>query len=282
MLKAVLNSLDDLSEEIKAHYTEKDGKFYLDVDKVDGLALENVDGLKTTVETLRANERNIKADLKNALDLVKKMESDYKDIDPKSARDALSKIDEIANWDGDTKIKEAIEANERKANSKLEELVKQHNEKVKSLENDLSDRESQLQDAIVNAKIVDAISKEGGNIDLLVPHVRKFVNMIKDSRGRFVPEVVKDDGTPRIGDAAGTPMTISQLVQEMKTKDTFAAAFPGANNTGTNKSSTEPGKKTKSEADNVKVVKSTDASGMSKNLDDIAAGKVVVDMDADS
>lgn len=276
MLKAMLQTLEGLDEKVKEHYTEKDGKFYLDVEKVEGLALEDVSGLKASVETLRASERSLTQDLKNSTDNIKQLETKYDGIDPVAAKDALSKLDEITNWDGNKKIQEAVEIADRKMQIKMEELVKQNTEKVKALESDLVNSQDQLQDAIVNTQIVKAISQENGNVDLLIPHVRKHVNMIKDGKGNWIPEVVNDKGEPKIGDNAGTPMTVLQYVQNMKTQDTFAAAFLGVNSSGSGKTHSEDGDHTPTGKE--KVVSASDDKALSGNLEDIATGKTKVDM----
>jgi len=279
MLKAMLNkeSFEGLSEELQKEYEEKDGKFYLSVEKVNGLALENVDGLKSTVEKLRTAEKTLQQSLKSVQDSLNEHSKKYEGIDPEVARSALSKIDEIKNWDGETKVKKAVEVAEQKLQAKMNELVKTHSTKVEELEDELANSQSQLQDAIVTSRIIEAIHKEGGSVDLLIPHVRKNVNMIKDNNGKWKPEVINDDGNPRIGDSQGNPMTITQLVQEMKSKDVFAAAFTGASSTGSGKSgSSEAGTQKKTD---VKVVKASDKTAMSQNLEQIASGKVQVEIE---
>jgi len=279
MLKAMLNkeSFEGLSEELQKEYEEKDGKFYLSVEKVNGLALENVDGLKSTVEKLRTAEKTLQQSLKSVQDSLNEHSKKYEGIDPEVARSALSKIDEIKNWDGETKVKKAVEVAEQKLQAKMNELVKTHSTKVEELEDELANSQSQLQDAIVTSRIIEAIHKEGGSVDLLIPHVRKNVNMIKDNNGRWKPEVINEEGNPRIGDSQGNPMTITQLVQEMKSKDVFAAAFTGASSTGSGKSgSSEAGTQKKTD---VKVVKASDKTAMSQNLEQIASGKVQVEIE---
>jgi len=279
MLKAMLNkeSFEGLSEELQKEYEEKDGKFYLSVEKVNGLALENVDGLKSTVEKLRTAEKTLQQSLKSVQDSLNEHSKKYEGIDPEVARSALSKIDEIKNWDGETKVKKAVEVAEQKLQAKMNELVKTHSTKVEELEDELANSQSQLQDAIVTSRIIEAIHKEGGSVDLLIPHVRKNVNMIKDNNGRWKPEVINEEGNPRIGDSQGNPMTITQLVQEMKSKDVFAAAFTGASSTGSGKSgSSEAGTQKKTD---VKVVKASDKTAMSQNLEQIASGKVQIEME---
>jgi len=264
MLDAIRDSVEGLTEVEQGHYEERDGKFYLDVGAVDGVALENVTGLKTTVETLRASERKLKANLEATL-------AKYKDIDPEEARTAIEKYDEVKNWDGDQKVTEAKESVRR-------ELVKQHTKKVESLTEELADTQTQLTDAIVNTKIVEALQKEEGNVELLLPHVKKSVRMIKNPAGKWMPEVMNEAGEPKVGDSEGNPMTILQYIQEMKSNKTFAAAFPGANSTGSGGSKTsESGKHKKS--DGSKTIAASDGRAMSVNVDEIATGKTKVDLD---
>ena len=289
MLKAVLNSLDGLSDEMKEHYVEKDSKFILAVTKVDGLSLENVDGLKNTVSTLRTSEKTLLQEAKVAEDATKALQAKldettetYKGIDAEQARSALSKISEIKNWDGETKVKEAVELAvtqiEQKMQTKIDTVVQQHSTEKESLQKELVDSQSQLQNAIVTTKIVEAISKESGNVDVLMPHVKSQVVMIKDAHGKWKPEVQNKDGDPRVNND-GADMSVIQLVQEMKSQDTFAGCFPGANSQGTGKH--DSSQSTKQKKDNVKVVDASDTKAMSQNLDDIASGKVKVDMGLD-
>lgn len=284
MLKAMLDNLDGLSDEVKEHYTERDGKFYLDVGKVEGLALEDVTGLKSTVEKLRTNERDLTQTLKKVNDDLVVQQERFKDIDPDAAKVALEKLEEIQNWDGETKIKEAVNlaitTTEQKMQGKIDDLVGKQTEIVSNLQTNLNDSQNQLQDAIVDSKIIEAISTEDGNATLLMPHVRKQVRMVKDTNGRFKPEVIKEDGTVRVGDSNGNDMTIPQLVQEMKANDDYAAAFPGANQSGSGRDGASDNKQNRNKStDNVKVVPLSDSKGVSKNLEDIASGKVEVDMD---
>ena len=156
-------------------------------------------------------------------------------------------------------------------------MVKAHTKEKENLEEELADANDQLTDAIVDTKIVEALQKEDGNVELLTPHVKKHVRMVKNSAGKWYPEIVNNEGDPRVGDSDGTPMTIQQYIQEMKTQKTFAAAFPGANATGSGGSgSSESGKQTNT--GNAKTVVASDGKGMSSNIEDIASGKVSVDM----
>ena len=88
-LKAVLTSIEGLAEDIVAHYKEKDGKFYLDVTSVDGLALEDVTALKTTIKTLRTSEKTLRKDVETGENALRKHEAKFEGVDPKAAKEAI-------------------------------------------------------------------------------------------------------------------------------------------------------------------------------------------------
>lgn len=265
MLSAILEKekFEELSENEQQHYTEREGKFYLDVTAVDGVALENVTGLKKTVGTLRATETKLQADLTA-------LQAKFEDIDPDEARTAIKKYDEVKNWDGDQKVREAVEASKK-------ELVKAHKKQVEALENDLADSQEQLTDAIVDTKVVEAVQKEEGNVELLLPHVKKHVRMAKNSTGKWIPEVINDANEPRVGDSDGNPMTITQYIQEIKTQKTFAACFPGANSTGGGGGGHSEGG-THKKTSKGKTISASDGKAMSQSVEEIATGKTKVDM----
>jgi hypothetical protein len=280
-LKAKLKKeeFESLSEEIKSHYVEKDDNFVLDITSVDGMVLENVDGLKSTVGKLRSSEKTLTQNLSTLESSLKEMQEKYKDIDADQARDLMSKVDEIKNWKGEDKVKEAVKVAESRLQSKIDELVGQHKKKTSDLQDELEDTRVQLQDAIVNSKIIESITKAGGNVELLMPHVKNSVQMIADSSGKFKPQVIDMNGNPRIGNVNGDDMTIDQFIGEMKTKDVFAAAFNGTNSSGPGNRGSEDGK-SKNTPSKVKTIKASDSQAMSKNLEDIATGKVQVEMDS--
>jgi hypothetical protein len=280
MLKAMLENLDGLDEKEAQHYTEKDGKFFLDVTKVDGLGLENVDGLKKTVETLRTSEKNLRSEVKTAENALREHQDKFKEIDPDAARNALNKIDDIKNWDGEKKVREAVTVAEQRMQIKIDALVEQHTTEKTGLEKEIDDSQTQLQEAIVTTKIVEAIHNEEGNVNVLMPHVKLQVKMVKGSNGKYKPEVVNEAGDPRIGGKNdGADMTITELVQEMKSNSTFASCFAGANASGSGKANSSESNSTNKITDKVKTINSSDDKGMADNIEKIASGEVTVDME---
>lgn len=106
---------------------------------------------------------------------------------------------------------------------------------VEKLQGDLSRataREQKLLKVIerhlAQAEATKEIAKLGGEAALLLPHVMKEVRVIEDGDD-FVAIVVQKDGkTRRIKDGSGNPMTIADLVGELKSLPTYAPAFEDA------------------------------------------------------
>lgn len=281
MLKAMLENLDGLDEKEAQHYTEKDGKFFLEVTKVDGLGLEDISGLKKTVETLRTSEKNLRGEVKTAENALRDHQEKFKEIDPDAARNALGKIDDIKNWDGEKKVREAVTVAEQRMQTKIDALVEQHTTEKVGLQKDITDSQNQLQEALVTSKIVEAIHGEGGNVSVLMPHVKSQVQMTKGNTGKWKPEVINANGDPRIGGLNdGADMTITELIQEMKSQTTFAGCFSGANASGSGKTNSSEANTDNKDENKGKTVNSSDNKGMSSNLESIASGETAVDMEA--
>jgi len=267
-----------LSEELQKEYKEEtDGNFILDVTPIDGLALENVTGLKKTVETLRVSEKELTNSVKAQTDALATEKAKFAGIDVEQAREAIGKIADIKNWKGEEKIAEAVKAVETKNKQLMDDLTTKHKEVVTGLEKSVTDTRGQLHEEIVTSKITRAIHEADGNVELLLPHVKNQVRMAQATDGKFIPEVVYENQTPRIGDTDGNPMTITQLIGEMKGKDVFAGAFKGVNSNGSGNRGDNNSTGTKTPA-GTKVVSAQDSKAMTANLDDIASGKVKVKM----
>src|SRR5262245_7637775 len=119
-LKALLNSLDGLDDATKALYVEKDGKFVLDVESVDGFALEDVNGLKTAL-----GKERTRADRAEGLNVK------FKDLDPDKARAALAELEELKKLDPS---KEADKIANTKFEAAKAQLLEKHTGEITSRE----------------------------------------------------------------------------------------------------------------------------------------------------
>ena len=258
MLNAVIQTLDELPEAIHEHYVKQDdGSFQLDVGSVGGLALENVDGLKTTVQTLRGEKRTLETKV-----------ASFDGVDLVAAKDALSKMDEIKNFDPEQKVAEALKV-------KTADMVGQFAKEKDGLVGERDGALGQLKDVLVKNACIEALTSAGGKSKLMLPVMERLVRMRKDG-DHFIAEVVNEKGEPRVGDSQGNPMTIPQFVEELKGMDDYAPAFDGSGSTGSGNKGGDKKKVAKSA--NKGSVNQSDLQGMSDSLEDIAEGKIAVNM----
>ncbi len=225
-LKAVVKNINEVPEQLRDYYQKietkggNEEKYLLTVEAVDGYSLEDVSALKSSFGKERTAREKLEKELQK-----------FNDVDPIKAREALQKVKELAELDP---VKEA----DKLANAKFEAVKTQLLEKHTAEKNALADQNAQLQQVIsgllIDSEAKSALSEAKGSIELLLPHVKSHTR-VKQNDGKFVVEVFDADGNARIADAKGSPMTIRDLVTEMKQSDTFARAFEGSGQTGTGK-----------------------------------------------
>jgi len=219
-LKALLDNLDGISEEIKKEYKQRDdGKYVLDVTSVDGLELAEVTKLQSALSKERENNRKAVEQLKV-----------FEGLDPVKSREAIAKVEEMANWEPEQKVKEQIEA--VKAS-----IIEAHGREKAKLEEKLKKLTASLEDAMIVSVASQALASEKGSVRLLMPHIKQQTRL-READGKFIVEVMGSDGNPRLTGSDGHAMSITELVAEMKTQNDFASAFEGTGATGTGAIST--------------------------------------------
>lgn len=211
-LTAVLESLDGVSDDLKQHYVERDGKFVLDVQPVGGWALEDVAGLRTAL----AKERQKASEARTAA-------TAFDGLDPDEARKALETLAKLEEEGGDAseKAKAAFERREQALTEKYQRDLDKIRDENKTLrgEND---------GLLVDHAIAEAVRKHDGNRFLsmaLRDKVRVF-----DHEGKRVAAVVGDDGSARFSERQAQNgevglMTPSEIAEQMKSDPEFAPAF---------------------------------------------------------
>lgn len=217
-LKAVVETIDVVPEAIRGFYQEHDGKFILQVEPVDGYALEDVAGLKST--------------LGKELTLRKKLEKDvlkFKDIDPEKARDALAKLEELSSIDP---AKEADKIANTKFEAAKAQLLERHNGELQSRDGKIGKLTKTVESLLIDQAATAALADAKGSVDLLLPHVQRHTRVRENDDGTYVVEVIDKSGNSRIGNGKGDPMTIKELVQEMRHSESFGRAFEGSGQSG--------------------------------------------------
>lgn len=218
-LKAILDSLEGVSDEIKSHYEEKDGKFYLKVTAVGGWALEDVTGLRNTVATTRKEREEAKEALKQweALGV--------------SADEAESLIERGKRLDTMDPEKDAPKLARELFDSwkegELKKIQVAHKKEIEKMEGTNRTLSEQLEEEIIDARVLQAIVKAGGRPKGLTHLVKSQVRITQGSNGRLVAEVI-DPSTkaPRPG-SGGNSMSLDELVAELKEDPELMGNFDG-------------------------------------------------------
>lgn len=204
MLKLNVDSLEAVDEPLRALYEPDGDKFKL---KVEGL--EDTAGLKSALQKER----------KTAGELQKQT----------NAWKALGKTPE--------EIQELLEAQEARQQTEAER--KGEWEKLRTQMNDKHAKDLQTKDEtigamrrrleaeLVDAKATAAIASAKGVPELLLPIVHRFVKVDDD----FNVQIVDAKGDPRVN-GKGEPLSISDLITEMKATELYGRAFDGSGQTG--------------------------------------------------
>lgn len=214
-LKAIVEDINSVPEPARAFYAKSDaagGRFVLGVDPVDGFALEDVKGLRSALES----ERKSVSDFKSKV-------SAFEGLDPAAARDALKKVEDMKTWKPDDKVREMIE-------TRTKEVTDKFDKELKAAQDENGVLTKALHSALIDSAATAAITKSKGSPVLLLPHVRASTRVARRDDGTFVVEVLGNGGTTRVSPKTGStaPMTIEELVEEMKSSKDFMQAFEGS------------------------------------------------------
>lgn len=167
---------------------------------------------------LEKNRDEVLADLGKAKDRLRAFEGvdldEYKNL--KKAAEAAER--ERAERAGDYKAME----DQMKAN---------HAKEVEKLTGRIDTLNKALERRLIDADASAAIQEARGSIKGLLPHLRPHLKVV-EQEGEFVAQVVDSRGHPRISDGKGTPMTIRDLVEEMRSDADLARLFDGTGSSG--------------------------------------------------
>lgn len=175
---------------------------------------------------LKANRDALIAEKRAERTKRQELEARFDGIDPDKyaelIENAKKEAAEAAKDEGDWEKREA-------------QIAQEYGEKIQKVE----DRNGKLMKALENELIEKAaiagISKHTQEVDLLLPHVRRRLQM-QETDGAFRAVVVDEMGDPQFVPSDTDPtqrvaMSLEQLI-EKQIKPRFAAAFPGSGGSG--------------------------------------------------
>lgn len=206
-----VESLDVVPEQFRGLYAEADGKFRLN-ETYKGVA-EAVNGLNRSLKASRAEAKALKGskvDLSALADF-----GDSPEAIAQAVQDRIKELEsQLANGDKAKLNLDKVKEDLAKAHSKDLEKVTKRSEAL----------QTQLYGLLVENAATTAIAELKGIPELLMPFVKTQVNVVEEE-GEFRVFVVDVQGDRRYSGVTGQPMSIKELVSEMKANEKFGRLF---------------------------------------------------------
>lgn len=226
-LPLFVEKIDDVDENLRSLYSEKDGKFYLDAEGLEDLHSE-VNKSKSFVK--RANDEAKAERLKRRAyeaigkspEEIQAILEEYGSLQELKEKHEMTEAEKKGQWDQlraqmnekhaeQLKAKDALILAEQEKNNRLLSSIQQH---------------------LVNSSATAAIAQHKGIPQLLLPFVARHIKCSRDEEtGEFQLSVVDDKGEPKVN-GKGEPLTIEEFVSEMRADATFGRAFEGTGASG--------------------------------------------------
>jgi hypothetical protein len=204
-IEKVVDSLEAVPEALHGYYIEKDGKYHL----------EDVTSLRNSMQHAK-RERDEAKKRAQSVDRWEKLGKSPEEIENLLAAQTKAEED---------KLNKAGEWDKLKA-----QMNEKHQAELKAKDDALGKLRQALERHLVDAAATNAIAEAKGVPKLLLPHVRSSVRVVEED-GNFEVRVVDDKGDPRVN-GKGDPLTIADLVGEMRQSEVFGRAFEASGRTG--------------------------------------------------
>ena len=200
-----------------------DGKYYLVVQEQDGWALENVTGLRNSVEATREERDQALAKLKK-----------FGDVDPAKLPEILDKAKKFDEMDPDAEIGK-LKTQFEEWKEELLQQKDQEKEEALAAERQRAERlKAAYEEKAIVAEATSIMSAPEikGNPALLLPIIRDMTEVVEED-GQFRVRVLNPTkpGRERIGKDGG-PMTLEELIHELRQDEKYAGAFEGSGKSG--------------------------------------------------
>ena len=261
-LKALITEEDfnALPEPVQAEYTQgDDGRYQLDVEGVDGFALEDVGGLKKSLSTERSSRQKLEKQLKQ-----------FEDLDPEEARNALEALQNQPDQ------KTVEERAKELAEQRTQQFVKKHQQELSTREEQLQSMDKQMRKLLIDNQVNSALDEHGGDKAVLPYFIKQRVDMQKDDSGNYRTVVLNEDGNEEV-DGRGDPVSVSDFIANLAKDQKYGAYFKGsgARGSGADGAGSDAGGDGRS-GRTPKQIPSNDIETISRYRDQIAKGEVEV------
>ncbi|MCP4900887.1 MAG: hypothetical protein GY906_28300 [bacterium] len=217
-------SMDEVPQDFRGLYEEtEDGKVALRQDDSIKSAVSAITGLNKSLKASRAESKALKANRVN-LDAL----ADYGD----SPDTILEGIQNAVSEAGKGKGKANAEDMQRKLDKIKAELAATHSKELESATKRADALQGQLYNHLVTSTARTALAEAGAiDSDLALPFLQKQVKVVEED-GKFSVHVVDGTGDPRYSGVTGQPMSVNELVAEMKGEEKYGPLFKSDKGSG--------------------------------------------------
>lgn len=171
------------------------------------------------VAGLKANQAELLKDVK----ATKAKLSAYEGVDPEKYKQLEAAAAEAerkkAAAEGDFKSLEA-------------QLTKKYEGQLEVERGEKTKLRTSMERNLIDAAAAQELAKHSDSPKMLLPHIRAQMKVVEQD-GEFFARIVDGNGNVRIGAGQGsTPMSLTELIEEMKQDKEFAPAFRGLGASG--------------------------------------------------
>lgn len=215
-----LDTLDNVPTEFQGFYAKgQDGKFR--IGEAHAPVTKVIDGLTKNLKNSRGTLTQTQQESKQRRESLEKWAQTLGYDTPEAAKAALDDLNTKVANNSKVKPEEIRAAIETEFKGKMTEK-----------DNEVAAMRTSLEKHLRDGDATRAIAEHKGNDKLLRPHINSQTKVVKDEEtGEYMTVVVKPDGSVRAG-PSGSPMTVAELVAEMKKDKDFASAFEGTKQSG--------------------------------------------------
>lgn len=217
-IKLVVDKIDEIPEALRGEYVEKEGKFHLNAE-----GLPDVGKLQQGIEKERADRKKFESELKELKKTYEKIGKSPEEIQLLIERETKAeeeRLERAGEWE---KLKTQM-------NTKHEEAIVAERAKIKAKDDEIGKMKSSLEAYIIDAQATAAIAAHKGEPLLLLPAVRNRIK-VTEADGRYGVKVVDQKGDIMVN-GKGDPLSISDLVAELKNDPVYGRAFDGSGSSG--------------------------------------------------
>jgi hypothetical protein len=211
-----VRDLAAVPETFRAFYKEKaeGGGYALDTENavVRG-AVEALSGARTALSSARADIDAAKAAQTDLSPL-----KEFGDTPEAIAKTFGTKVAELQG-----QIKDGADI-EKQLDSQRTEMTAAHEKEKQGLQGRIEALQLQLYTQLVDGETLSAVGDTAENPRLVLPFVRQQVKPI-EADGKIAIRVLKTDGEIRMSGTTGLPMTVEELVTEMRGSKEYAGLF---------------------------------------------------------